>query len=379
MAADASLTWDQVLAWRLAQQGLRPGRAAPTDAVALVGHLAGVQTQVETAAAQVLAVRGVEKVHLDALLWKDRALLKTWAMRGTLHLLPAAEWRTWIAVMRTREWRITPGWERYHGITKAELEAVTDAIPEALAGDPLTRDELADRIAALTGTTTWARCCAPGWAQVFKPAANQGLLCQGPPRGNATTFTSPDAWLAGGPGDASAEPDPDEAAVTVLARFLDVNGPATRDDLARWLGVTPKAARVLLAAHADGLVEVDVDGSTAWMTPAGAAAAAKAGAPEGVLLLPGFDPWVLAPISHRAHTIPEGHVDDVSRKAGWISPVLLVDGRVAGTWEVGVDAGVTTVTVSPFETLPKRVVTAVRRTLAEPGLVAGGADLRIVR
>ena len=57
---------------------------------------------------------------------------------------------------------------------------------------------------------------------------------------------------------------------------------------------------------------------------------------------------------------------------------LLVDGRVAGTWELGVDAGVTTVTVSPFETLPKRVVTAVRRTLAEPGLVAGGADLRIV-
>ena len=169
MAADASLTWDQVLAWRLAQQGLRPGRAAPTDAVALVGHLAGVQTQVETAAAQVLAVRGVEKVHLDALLWKDRALLKTWAMRGTLHLLPAAEWRTWIAVMRTREWRITPGWERYHGITKAELEAVTDAIPEALAGDPLTRDELADRVAPSPATTTWATCCDRGGRRCSSP------------------------------------------------------------------------------------------------------------------------------------------------------------------------------------------------------------------
>ena len=72
------------------------------------------------------------------------------------------------------------------------------------------------------------------------------------------------------------------------------------------------------------------------MTPAGATAAGGAGAPEGVALLPGFDPWVLAPISHRAHTIPDGHVDDVSRTAGWISPVLLVDGRVAGTWEPSV-------------------------------------------
>ena len=93
------------------------------------------------------------------------------------------------------------------------------------------------------------------------------------------------------------------------------------------------------------------------MTPGGAAAAAAAGVPEGVVLLPGFDPWVLAPISHRAHTIPDGHVDDVSRPAGWISPVLLVDGRVAGTWEPATQDGVTTVTVTPFARLPKRVVT----------------------
>ena len=123
MAAETQLTWDQVLAWRLAQQRLDGPRRAPVDAVELVGHLAGVQTQVESSAAQVLAVRGARRVDVDTLLWKDRSLLKTWAMRGTLHLLPAAEWRTWIAVMRTREWRITPGWEKYHGSTKAELDA----------------------------------------------------------------------------------------------------------------------------------------------------------------------------------------------------------------------------------------------------------------
>ena len=183
MGADVLLTWDQVLAWRLARQGLGGAAHVPSDPVGLVGHLAGVQTQVETSAAQVLAVRGVKGVDLDGLLWTQRALLKTWAMRGTLHLLPAAEWRTWIAVMRTREWRITPGWERYHGITKAELEAVTAAIPEALAGDPLTRHELADRIAGITGHDHLGDVLRSGWAQVFKPAANQGLLCQGPPRG----------------------------------------------------------------------------------------------------------------------------------------------------------------------------------------------------
>ena len=241
-----------MLAWRLAHQGVG-GAAVPSDPVGLVAHLAGVQAQVESSAAQVLAVRGAGRVDLDRLLWRDRALLKTWAMRGTLHLLPAAEWRTWIAVMRTRQWRITPAWERYHGITKAELEAVTAAIPEALTGDALTRDELADRIAGITGHDHLRDVLRSGWAQVFKPAANQGLLCQGPPRDRATMFTSPEAWLDGAQ---RVEPDPHEAAATVLARFLDVSGPATRDDVARWLGVTPKEARLLLADHADALVDV---------------------------------------------------------------------------------------------------------------------------
>jgi hypothetical protein len=362
----ATPTWDQVLGWRVARHRL----ADPTgDPVEVTETLAGVQTQVASSAAQVLAVRGRKTaVDLDRLLWQDRALVKTWAMRGTLHLLPAHEWRTWIAVLRTREWRITPGWERYHGITRAELDAVTDAIPEALEGEPLTREELADRVAAITGHAHLVEQLRSGWAAVFKPAANRGLLCQGPPQGTNITFTDPGRWLgagaAGTGGKTEPDPDPDAAMATVLARFLDAHGPATREDLARWMGEKPKWARLALAAHADDLVEVDVEGHRGWMTPAGAAAAAVSTAAEGVFLLPGFDPYVLAPLSHRAHTILEGRVDDVSRAAGWISPVLLVDGRIAGTWEPTTDGASTTVTLTPFAPLPRKVVAAARDHLA---------------
>jgi hypothetical protein len=357
----ASLTWDQVLGWRLARHRL----AAPAgDAVAVTSALAGVQVQVASSAQQVLAVRcGPRRpVDVDRLLWSQRALVKTWAMRGTLHLLPAAEWAEWVAVLSTREWRITPAWVRYHGITRAELDAVTAAVPGALAGDPLTRDELADRVAGLTGLSHLSKQLRSGWSAVFKPAANRGLLCQGPPRDGAITFTDPARWLGLDP--SAGAPDPDTAMRAVLARFLDANGPATRDDLARWLGVPPKAARLLLAAHAGTFVEVDVEGQAAWMTPAGAEAAASSGPATGVYLLPGFDPYVLAPISHRAETIPEGRVDAVSRAAGWISPVLLVDGRIAGTWEPSSGVDGTTVTVTPFAELPKAVVAAAREHLA---------------
>jgi hypothetical protein len=364
------LTWDQVLGWRVGQHRL----AWPAGAAAeLTAHLAGVQAQVQASATQVLAVRGARDVDLDRLLWQDRALVKTWAMRGTLHLLPAGEWRMWIAVLRTREWRITPGWVRYHGITEAELDAVTTAVPEALAGDPLTRDELAERVAAITGHTHLGEQLRSGWAAVFKPAANRGLLCQGPPRDGNVTFTDPARWLGVAGGDA----DPATAMATVLGRFLDAHGPATRDDLARWLGVTPKAARLVLAAHADDLVEVSVEGHEAWMTPDGAAAAAGSSPGEGVYLLPAFDPYVLAPISHRAHTIPDGRVDDVSRAAGWISPVLLVDGRIAGTWQAETAGATTTVTIVPFAPLPASVVAAARRHLRSRYAAVFGPDVRL--
>jgi hypothetical protein len=369
------LTWDQVLGWRVGRHRLAD---LGGSAVEVTARMAGVQAQVASSAAQVLAVRGADPaVDLDRLLWHDRALVKTWAMRGTLHLLPADEWRTWVAVLRTREWRITPGWVRYHGITAAELDAVTDAIPEALAGDPLTRDALADRVAAITGHAHLGEQLRSGWAAVFKPAANRGLLCQGPPQDGNITFTDPTRWLGLDEAGGDAVADADGAMATVLARFLDAHGPATRDDLARWLGVAPKAARLALAAHADELAEVSVEGHAAWMTPAGAAAAAAAAPPEGVYLLPGFDPYVLAPLSHRAHTIPEGRIDAVSRTAGWISPVLLVDGRVAGTWETEVSGATVTATISPFAPLPRRVVAAAGEHFRARYAAALGDDLQV--
>jgi len=113
------------------------------------------------------------------------------------------------------------------------------------------------------------------------------------------------------------------------------------------------------------------------LTPDGAAAIAGAAPPEGVWLLPGFDPYVLAPISHRAEIIPAGKVDAVSRTAGWISPVLLVDGRIAGTWEPSTARGVTTVTLTPFAKLPKAVLTAARDYLYSRYAPVFGGQVRL--
>ena len=350
-----SATWRRVCGWRLAQQHVT---AAGTDPVAVAGTLGGVQAQVTSSASFALGLRSsATPADIDRALWSDRLLVKTWAMRGTLHWLPAGEFPLWVAALRTREWRITPAWEKYHGVTKAELEAITEAIPAALEGRALTREELADRLADLTGNAHLGEQLRSGWGAVLKPAANRGLLCFGPDRGRNVVFVRPEDWL----GKLAHEPDRDEALRTVLYRFLDVHGPATSADFARWFGVPDRPARLLLADHADDLVVAAVDGLTGWMTPAGAEALAAAPPAEGIILLGGFDPYVLAPISHRSAIIPDGHMDAVSRTAGWISAVVLVDGLVAGTWTAEQAPEGTTVVVDPFAPLSSEVAQELAR------------------
>jgi hypothetical protein len=377
--ADVELTWDQVLAWRVGRHHLAT-RAA--DPVALVGELAGVQAQVLPSTKQVLAIRSrATPDEVDRLLWTERRLVRTWAMRGTLHLLPSDELGLWVAFLQRRPVPTSAAWERYHGISAKELAAITDAVPAVLDRDPITREELAERIADRLRTRHLAEVLRSGWSAVLKPAANQGLLAQGPPVNGNVTFVDPARWL----GSDLDQPDPEEAAAEVIDRFLDVNGPATQDDLARWLGVQPKLGRELLTPHTDRLVLVDVDGHRGWMTKTGAAQAARARPKHTVYLLPGFDPYVLAPLSHRQHTIPKGRVAEVSRTAGWISAVLLVDGRIAGTWTTEPDDGGDggpVVTIRPFDGvdgLPAAVLAAAERHVRNRyrGLLGSGRRVEV--
>ena len=346
---ELELTWDQALDWRVGRQLLDvPGR----DPVQVATALGGIQAQVASSALQVVAIRSKRLPDFEHLLWEKRSLVKTWAMRGTLHLLSASEIGVWIAALRQRPWKITPAWEKYHGISKSQLDALTEAIPAVISGEPMTREELTAAVVAKTRDHGLGEALGSGWSQVLKPAANHGLLVQGPPRGRNVTFVDPAGWL----GRAFEEPSAEEAMRVAVERFLDANGPATIADFARWFGVDPKTGRELMTPVLDDLVAVEIKGYQGWLTKGGAKAAAKTKPAQSAHLLPGFDPYTLAPISHRDHIIPKGKVDEVSKAAGWIAPVILENGRIVGTWESKSGA----IALQPFGKLPKRTISALQ-------------------
>jgi hypothetical protein len=114
---------------------------------------------------------------------------------------------------------------------------------------------------------------------------------------------------------------------------LHAHGPATREDFARWWGVQPAPAGRILKRLGDQITEVSVEGEAMWMLSADAEAAAGVGGVRTIRLLPGFDQYVIVSNRQAEHLMPPGDFRPlVFRKQGWISAVVLVDGRIEGVW-----------------------------------------------
>jgi hypothetical protein len=353
------LRWAQVMAWRSARHRL--AERAPAGAMlAVTAGIAGLHAQVMSSAELTLWAR-VEGLRPDAVrraLWEDRSLVKTWAMRGTLHLLPAAELPLWQAALSTRRGWESGAWQRGFGVSLAELERLVDAVAEALDGRQLTREELAAEVARLTGNPELGGKLRHSWGALLKPAAALGKLCFAPNLGQQVRFTRPDSWLGGWTAH-----DPEEAMAEVTRRFLAASGPVTREDFARWWGIpSPARGARLLERLGDAVARVEVEGTAAYALAADLPGLAAAGAGDGagtgagtVRLLPAFDQYVVTATRQAGHLMPGPFKARVYRPQGWLSPVLLVGGRMDGTWRQETRGRRLLVTIEPFTDPPPPV------------------------
>ena len=183
-----SLTWDAVLAWRMRRQHLAE-RAPAAAALDVVSDIAGLH-------AQVVLQRGAHplgegegsrgRAWLERALWEERALVKTWAMRGTLHLLRADELARYVgALSRLKPRHHVGAWLRHHGLTRAQADAMLAAIPRRSTAEPLTREALAAAVAERAGEEALVEKLGGGFGDLLKPAAFTGDLCFAPSDGPA--------------------------------------------------------------------------------------------------------------------------------------------------------------------------------------------------
>jgi hypothetical protein len=334
------LRWDRILGWRMRRQLLDP--VGQLDVPATVRATCGIQAQVASAAELAVALRRDPPVpDAASTALNHRALLRTWAMRGTLHLLApqdAAAYLSLVGAVRTWE---RPAWQRSFGLSAAEIELLAEAVTDILDGRVVEREELIDEIAARSGSRHLDEHLRSGWGAVLKPLAVMGLLCNGPSRGTRVTFTSPRSWVE----NWSGVPAPAEAARVVIPAYLRAYGPAQLETFDAWL-TRGRSRKSDLRAWFDMLTEegvlttVEVEDET---KPFYAVAAEleelnDARPSDALRLLGGFDQYVLGPGTADTRIVPAEQRAFVSKTAGWIAPVVVKRGRVIGTWSFERDA-----------------------------------------
>jgi hypothetical protein len=256
-------------------------------------------------------------------------------------------------------------------------------VAQALDGQLLTREELADRVGELTGSELLGDKLRESWGALLKPAAALGLVCFAPSKGQQVRFTRPDTWLGGW-----TDHDPEQAMDEVTRRFLAASGPVTREDFARWWGIPSPARGARLLQRLGGEVaRVEVEGAAAYALAAdlpglaeaggrGKAAGAGAGS-RTVRLLPAFDQYVVTASLHAERLMPGPFKARVYRPQGWLSPVLLVGGRMDGVWRQEAKGRRLQVTIEPFAGPPPAWVRRAAEAEAERLAAWSGGQLEL--
>jgi len=325
-------------------------RPTRRSVVELVKHLTGVQAQVLSAAGLALRARtkGLAAARVDRARLRDRSIVLTWAMRGTLHLI-AAEDYAWLVPLTTE-----PGLVNAHRrLNQEEVPADQPAKAVRLISrmvereGPLTRAEIADRL-----QRKGIRVAGQAIAHLVWLAAAHGVVCYGPD----TRFALVADWLG------ESKPREREAALAELAvRYLRSHGPAGPADLAYWSGIRAGDANRAWKAIESRLVEVETARGARWMLKS------RTEAPRGTMrLLPAFDEYLLGWKDRDLVVAPE-HRAKINRGGGWLHPVLAVDGQLLATWRLTRMPKVSRLEITPFKELTaavKRAATADAKDVA---------------
>ncbi len=333
--------------------------------------MAGAQAQLMSAAQISLwaRTRGLRLEDIEKALWEDRTLVKIWCMRGTVHLVPSEDHAMFVRGCTKRADRALD-WMTRAGIPAGPVDRLLEAMRRAL-DRPRTRKELAVHVSESLGIKLQARG-GRGWGGpadaagfeigdrtlsvggILFLACMRGIACSGPDRGNEATFVRPDVWLPRWRDMPQAE-----AEEGLLRRYLRAFAPASVQDFALWTYMTIGSAREIFGRLGEELAPVTVGGRTAYALRADLPALrrAKIDRPP-VRLLPYFDAFLLGH-KEKTHLVDAAQYKRVYRAQGWLSPVVLVDGRAAGVWSYERKGRRLAIRVEAFNRIPAAIRTQV--------------------
>lgn len=331
----SQLADDEVRALRLESLLLTDARGQGRGVGEIVEWFGAMQAQDAASGLWSLGVRmpgATEQDVTDAL--ERREALRTWPMRGTVHLVPARDAHWMLEHLGAKPLAAAAKRREVIGLSEDVAERAVDVLGEALAGGKrLTRAECIAALAAGGIDTPGQRGYHLLWY-----ASQKGVTCIAPHVGTEQTFVLLDEWVPD-----PVRPGRDEALALIAERYFRSHGPATVKDFSRWTGLGVTDGRRGIAAVGDRLVEVS--------TTAGPMIVARdrmdAGAPgsattdaiarpaegRGLVTPPGFDEFMLGYGDRSLLVDPDHFAAVVPGNNGVFQSTIVRDGRVVGIWK----------------------------------------------
>jgi hypothetical protein len=333
----------------------------PGTVAGVVEWFGAMQAQDMASALWSLGVRlsGATLADVNAAL-ERREVLRTWPMRGTVHLVPPADAHWMLELMGVRALAGVAARRATLGLDEATVDRGVEILRAALTGGKrLTR---AQCLAALTegGVSPSGQA---GYHLLWY-ASQRGVTCIAPNVGTEQTFVLLDDWVP-----KPNRPGRDEALGLITTRYFRSHGPTTRKDFAGWTGLTMTDVKTGLAAAGADLTTVTVDGVEMITDPALLDTPAVPTADWQVL--PGFDEYLLGYSDRRAPLSGADTEVIVPGGNGMFLSTIVVNGEVVGSWRRTAKAKKVELTTVPFDELTPSTRAAVGRTAARYGRYLG--------
>ncbi|MFF0467658.1 winged helix DNA-binding domain-containing protein [Micromonospora zamorensis] len=336
------LTASEALGLRMTSLLLRPHPSIrPGDVAEVVQWFGAMQAQDLASGLWSLGARlpGQSVADVRAAL-ERREALRTWPMRGTVHLVPPADARWMLELTGVRSLAGAATRRAQLGLTETDADRAVDVLGSAMAGGGrLTRAQCLAALRAAGVGTDGQRGYHLLWY-----ASVRGVTCVAPNLGTEQTFALLDEWAP-----ESRHLERDEALALLAHRYVRGHGPVTAREFAGWTGLTLTDARRGLAAADDLLSTVRVDGEPMHVD---AALADTAPPPlDDMIVLPGFDEYLLGYRDRSLMLDPAHQAAVVPGNNGIFQATVVRSGRVVGVWKRKVGRTAVTVTVQPLTTL----------------------------
>jgi hypothetical protein len=328
----------------LARQLLLDRKRAPLTRA--VEQLGGLQAQYTPSPYLSLLARvdAFERSTLAGAL-ERRRLVKALLMRGTLHIVTPRDYWGFATARRALGadyW--PPSYERR--LPQRRIAEIAKATIGELRSGPRRFEEVRALLEPyatpeITPTFLWRRVQGKEHVVHAPPSGTWGYHGEG-------VYQAADAAIDGGP------PTPAEACEHLVRRYLGAFGPATVRDIAQWAGLQRVGPLSDALAGLDLRTFADERGRTLYDLPR--AALPDPDTPSPPRLVPRYDNLVLSH-ADRTRILGDLPVGRIVTKNALVHATILVDGFVAGTWQL--EKG--RVKLEPFARLPR----AVRAALAE--------------